>query len=345
MQADVDRHLWDGSGEDAELARLEAALRPLRYRPGPLPARCYPAARPTRRWPPRLAAASVLLLIVLPLLHAWRLAWPTGEAWPGRIVHADGATTDAQLVPGTDFTAPVDARAEFSVARIGRLQLTPGSTLRLVESRSGRHRAELIEGTLAARVWAPPGAFGVAVGDVEAVDLGCAFTLTRAADGRGTLQVESGWVQLAGARDSVVPAGARAEIDPLRGPGTPHRQDAPTALREALARIDAAGGAVAADGEEISTVLAAGSDADAISYVSLLSRYPALAVGPLLARTRAALPHAGAVDASRVLAGDAQALNPLWDALPYPRSKRWWLHWRDAFGAPPVPDPPSRGRS
>lgn len=337
MQADFDRHLWDGSGEDAELARLEAALRPLRHRPHPLPARCYPNARPARRWPRALAAAIVLLLIALPMFHVWRLAWPSGEAWPGRIVRADGATTEAQLVPGTDFTAPADARAEFSVARIGRLQLAPGSTLRLVESRSGRHRAELVEGTLAARVWAPPGAFGVAVGDVEAVDLGCAFTLTRGADGGGALQVDSGWVQLAGRRDSVVPAGARAEIDPLRGPGTPYRQDAPAALREALTRIDAADGAVAVDGAEISAVLAAGNDADAISYVSLLSRYPALAGGPLLARASAALPHAGAVDARRVLAGDAQALNPLWDALPYPRSKRWWLHWPDALGAPGSP--------
>ncbi len=337
MQADFDRHLWDGSGEDAELARLEAALRPLRHRPHPLPARCYPGPRPARRWPLALAAGVALFAIVLPLLHAWRLAWPAGEAWPGRIVHTNGATTEAQLVPGTDFTAPADARAEFSVARIGRLQLAPASTLRLVESRSGRHRAELVEGTLAARVWAPPGVFGVAVGAVEAVDLGCAFTLTRAADGRGALQVDSGWVQLAGTRDSVVPAGARADIDPLRGPGTPYRLDAPAELRAALARIDAADGEVAANGEDIAAVLAAGSDADAISYVSLLSRYPALAGGPLLARASAALPHAAPVDARRVQTGDVQALNPLWDALPYPRSKRWWLHWRDAFVAPGSP--------
>ena len=29
----------------------------------------------------------------------------------------------------------------------------------------------------------------------------------------------------------------------------------------------------------------------------------------------------------------AHALSPWWNALPYPRMKRWWMHWPDAFGA------------
>ena len=34
-----------------------------------------------------------------------------------------------------------------------------------------------------------------------------------------------------------------------------------------------------------------------------------------------------------VLRGAPGALDPWWNALPYPRAKRWWLQWPDALPA------------
>lgn len=325
--------LWAGDGDPA-LARVQAVLRPLRYRPQPLPERCYPTRRGVPRW--RFALAAALLIAVGSLAGiVWRFSWPSGAAWTGRLVSAEGQVlTAVTLAPGRELQVPGDAWAELAIARLGHLHVAPGSTLRLSETRTGRHRAELLQGRLQARVWAPPGAFGVALGQTEAIDMGCVFTLSRDAAGHGQLHVQSGWVLLSGPRDSLVPAGARAEIDAIRGPGTPHRNDASPALRAALAAIDAAEGRVAAAGPEVAGVLAAATDADALSLVALLSRYPTLADGPLLPRAAAALPQAPTIDRDRLRRGDRTALDPLWDALPYPRAKFWWLHWRDAFTAP-----------
>jgi hypothetical protein len=33
---------------------------------------------------------------------------------------------------------------------------------------------------------------------------------------------------------------------------------------------------------------------------------------------------------------DREALDRAWDALPYPRTKAWWWHWRD--GLPRIAD-------
>lgn len=322
---------WTDRDEDAELLRLQATLRPLRYAAQPLPERCYPPPHRQPRWGLALAAAVVLAAIGVSAGAAWRFSWPEGAAWTGTMVAADGVATAVQLAPGREFRVPDTHHAEFGIARLGSLQLEPGTTLRLIETRSGQHRAELLQGRLHARVWAPPGVFGVQLGQTRALDLGCVFTLQREADGHAQLAVQSGWVLLSGPHESLVPAGARADIDPDRGPGTPYRQQAAAALRAALARIDAAQGRVEPDGPEVAAVLNAASDADALSLVALLSRYPALAAGPLLPRAARALPQAAAVDRERLRRGDPTALNPLWDALPYPRAKSWWLHWRDAF--------------
>lgn len=333
MSAEPDDDLWTGRDRDPEIVQLMQILRPLRHRPQPLAARCYP---PRRRSRGLLAVAAGLTaaLIGLGLAMTWRLSWPEGAAWSGRLVPTAGPVTAVALEPGVDFHAPEDAHAEFAIARLGRLRLAPGSRIRLLESRSGLHRARLVEGELQARVWAPPGAFGVEIGEIRAIDLGCIFTLRRTVDGQGELLVDSGWVLLSGPRDSLVPAGARADIDGRRGPGTAHRQGAAPALRVALARIDAVDGAVDPAGLEVAAVIAAASDADALSLVSLLSRYPNLAEGPLLSRAQTALPKSAPVDVGRLRAGDLGALNALWDALPYPRAKSWWLHWRDALAEP-----------
>ncbi|MCU0755455.1 MAG: hypothetical protein MUE46_10090 [Xanthomonadales bacterium] len=324
------RDPWTDPETETEILRLQATLRPLRHQTRPLPERCFPPRR-RPRWGLALAAAVLVAVIGPSAGAAWRFSWPEGAAWSGTIMTADGASTAVQLEPGREFQVPGTHHAEFAIARLGSLQLDPGTTLRLIETRSGQHRAELLQGRLHARVWAPPGVFGVQLGQTRALDLGCVFTLSRDAAGHARLEVQSGWVLLSGPHESLVPAGAQADIDPVRGPGTPYRHVAAPALRTALARIDALQGGVAPSGPEVAAVLDAASDADALSLVALLSRYPTLAAGPLLPRTERALPQAAAVDRERLRRGDPSALNPLWEALPYPRAKSWWLHWRDAY--------------
>ena len=64
----------------------------------------------------------------------------------------------------------------------------------------------------------------------------------------------------------------------------------------------------------------------------LLRDYPQLAEGPMFERLSMLLPTPLATrDAWR---SDRMAvLNAWWDALPYPRVKRWWTQWPDAFSS------------
>ena len=75
------------------------------------------------------------------------------------------------------------------------------------------------------------------------------------------------------------------------------------------------------------------AEQDAISLLSLLQRHPQLAGGPLYDRLRAFLTDAPAPSRDAVLQGAPGALDAWWNALPYPRAKRWWLQWPDALPA------------
>jgi ferric-dicitrate binding protein FerR (iron transport regulator) len=333
MSARQDRYLWDRTGHDPEIAELEALLRPLAYRPralGPKPSIARTAASWRRRTTALLATAAVLTGVVLGAA-AFRFTWPEGQAWRGSLAAHGAAPREVTLAPGGTIRTGPDATAVLDIARVGRLTVLPGSTVRMVETGTGQHRLQLRSGAVHARVWAPPGHFGISVGNARAVDLGCEFDLRIGTDGRGYLRVHSGWVQLEGARESAVPQGAAALIDPVHGPGTPYRVDAATRFKHWVGTIDARIGAVDAHGPEVSALIATSESADAITFVSLLQRYPHLAQGPLFDHTRSIFPQASAPDRTLVAAGSTTALDSWWDALPYPKAKRWWLHWRDAL--------------
>ena len=333
MSAEFDDYLWKREGHDPEIAELEALLAPLRHRPREL---LLPATLPAigvrrrRRLRRVFALASVAFLVLL-AASVYRFTWTEGRPWEGQLVGPDGVATPMLLVPGATLSTPAGSTALLDVARIGVLRVEPESQLRIERTRTGQHRLRLDAGRLYARIWAPPSFFGVSLGETDAIDLGCEFELERAADGSGRLDVLSGWVLLSGDPESLVPAGAMALIDPLLGPGTPLRTDASPALREAVHAIDAVQGEVNPSGEIVYEVLASLDDADGITLLSLLQRYPALSRGPLFERASTQFEAVGSVDRQRLIAGDGAALNAWWAALPYPRVKRWWLHWRDAF--------------
>jgi len=247
----------------------------------------------------------------------------------------------AQLAPGNVLETGSDAQARLQAARIGEVRLGADSRLRLVETRSGRHRLQLDHGTLWAKVWAPPGEFQVGTPSADAYDLGCEFVLSVDAAGKGRLRVLSGWVQLEHAGvESLVPQGALADLYPNRAPGTPYDQTASATFVAALRELDAQGASADPQGAPVQRLIEGARAQDVITLLSLLTRHPYLGEGPLFERTAALLPAAPEVTRDALRAHGAQALNPWWRNLRYPRLKQWWLQWPDAFGAPSKVPPP-----
>lgn len=353
-----DDYLWDRSSPvDEDVARLERLLSPYAYRAERGPARDSGQAVPRgsqpvprrrsarRRWRPVFAAAAAFALcaIGLSVWHGQRLEWEAGQPW--RIVAQRGevridgrsAAGVATLAPAGEIRTGADGALRLRVAGIGELALGEGSTLRLIETRTGRHRVQLQEGRLWARVWAPPGQFGVGMPGAEVYDLGCEFEIESDAAGNGILTVRSGWVQIENRwHEVLVPQGATVRLHGDAPPGTARDLGASAAFRaalDAIDAIDARGGDVDPRGAEVQRLIAASRREDAISLLSLLQRHPRIAEGPLFEHTARLLPTAATVDRAEVIAGRTHALAPWWSALPYPRMKHWWLQWPDALPA------------
>lgn len=343
-------YLWDRSGPvDDGIARLERLLAPFAHdASAPRTARTAHAVprrarRPRKRWQVAVAAAAVLALCAVGM-QTWyrqRLLWDAGRPWQvvsqAGDVRIDGrpAAGHASALPlqGVLQTAP-GGTARLRAARIGEIALGAGSRLQLVETRTGRHRVQLLEGRLWARVWAPPGQFGVGLHGADVLDLGCEFEVETDAHGSGRLTVRSGWVQVDNGWDEVlVPQGATVRLRSDGPPGTPRDLGASAAFVAALESIDARQGRVAPDDRDVQRLVAAARPSDAITLLTLLRRHPQLADGPLFDRTAQLFPDAAAVTRNDVRLRGADALWPWWEALPYPRIKRWWMQWPDALPA------------
>lgn len=348
-------YLWDRSGPvDSVVVALEAALSgyALRTEPGDTrrrlrgsslpPLRSTHVAHRRARWRIAIAAAAAVAVLALGA-RGWyqhRLQWPQAQPWEvasmtGEVrINGRATGTIAALAPGSVLETGVGAIVRLRAARIGEVVLGEGSRFEVIETRGGRHRTQLRHGRLWARVWAPPGAFGVATPAGDVYDLGCEFLLRADADGSGQLTVRSGWVQVDNAwREVLVPQGARVEFGAGGEPGTPYDLDAHAEFVAVLRELDAQGSAAAADGETMRRLLAASRPQDAISLLSLLRAQPQLADGPLYDRLSGLMPADAMVTRAAIRTQGPHALSPWWDALPYPRIKRWWLQWPDVFAA------------
>ena len=343
-----DDYLWDRSGAvDPGIARLERLLGA--YAHADMPRHLHRATstksqlRPRRRWRIAFAVAAVLALCALGT-RAWyqqRLQWDAGRPWQVVAqrgdVRIDGRRTGTRAALALDalLETGADTVARLRAAGIGEIAVGEDSRLRLVETRTGRHRLQLQQGSLWTRVWAPPGQLGVDVPGADILDLGCEFLLEVDADGNGSLAVRSGWVQIETRRREVlVPQGTRVRLRANGDAGTPYDSGAGAEFVKALDAIDARGGDVDARGDEVRRLVAASRPQDAISLLSLLQAHPSLADGPLFGRMAGLLPQIPASRAAWDADRDAQ-LDAWRHALPYPRIKRWWTQWPDAL---PVPD-------
>lgn len=315
--------LWDPTEEgDDDLQALETALQPIGVRARAVPVR-WRKGRRVRVWP-FAAAATVACLAVLGSIQ-YRLSWVSGDPW--QTSHA------GPLSVGQSITVVGDQPLDVRVARIGRLSVSKGSQLDLVQTRAGGHVVRLERGHLRARIWAPPGFFSAQVGDATIVDLGCEFDLWQGG-GAGRVLVRSGWVSYRLAdEDILVPAGYQLTYRDGQA-RSPMRPRASPDLIRATARLDAAL-ARGANEEEVDALSAQAAGAmtkdDAFTALSLLTRFPKLArteLYPALAQalgTQPSLAHRQAW--SR---GSQQAMDAWWQKMPV-QPKAWWRNWRDAW--------------
>jgi hypothetical protein len=324
----VNDYLWNRSGTpDAETLELERLLGRFGSAPAD-PAWRPPAVRRpfvvSRAWG---AAAAMLVLTCSAAL------WPTfraGESWA---VHAvEGAPTAAartvagsgQLGVGDWLETDATSRASLAVSTIGRLDVDPGTRLRLLESRDGAHRLALAHGRVHAIIWAPPGQFVVDTPGARAVDLGCIYSLETSADGSGTLEVDAGWVALAHqGREVFIPAGARVLTRPRVGPGTPHMVDAPSALVDALASLDF--GALGAGARRAALVRAISSarPEDAVSVWHLLSSRNPAERGLAFDALARLVPPPPAVTREGIVSGVRAMRDAWWNALDLGDADTW----------------------
>ena len=310
---------------DAEFAKLLEETRRLPRSIEP-PRDLWPdiAARIGRppvwqRWS-ALAAAAVVLLVV-----GWRVLSPRHPGW--EVTRVDGAPRIGRtaLVGGGTGTLRVgeaivtddSSRAEVQVGVIGRVEVLPGSELRLVAARPDAHRLALARGTIYAEVTAPPRLFVVETPSATAVDLGCAYTLEVDSTGASHLHVTAGYVELQGnGRRSIVPLGAIAVTRRGGGgPGTPYVDDAPAELRRALTAFDFERGGAAA----VRTVLRTARAEDAVTLWHLVSRVDAPLRAAVYDRLVALVPPptggGGGTSRAAALALDTTTLDHYWQRI------------------------------
>jgi hypothetical protein len=296
-----EEYLWNRAGEpDEEIARLEALLAPLRYRPGA-------KRKPRRVWWLAAAAALIAGLVSAPLLTRGPLTtWRAASGQHLRVGQWVGA-------------------ASIESVKTGEIRLDPGARLRLVAESAGREHFQLERGTIHAFIWAPPGRFVVDTPSAKTTDLGCRYTLNVSDNGTGLLTVQIGWVAFEShGVESFIPEGAACATRPKLGPGTPYFTDAPTALLAGLERFDSTG-----DSAELESVLANARPRDALTLWHLLARTQGERRGEVFDRFAALVSLPDGMTRQAVLSGDASAFDAAWNALKLGDTS-WWRKWKQS---------------
>ena len=332
-------YLWNPDDvPEPDIVALEAHLQSfsaqsLRLGERRLPLPTTPSHR--LRWWMGIAAALATVFVGSVLFFQHRLEWPSAAPWHASITTNANATRTLRLELGQSFETRADETARLEVARIGSVVVAPNSVVNLAATGKGRHRLQLEHGRLRAKVWAPPGYFGVNAGSDVAVDLGCEFDIVKEIGGRGSLTVSSGWVlYVRGAEETLIPEGYGLSFD-ADAVSTPVRANADHAFRDLTVQLDLQLRQATPDSVRIDTladrIATTATSNDTFTLLSLLSRHPELARTSLYPRLAAALNVSlDDVHRSRWLRDDMEAKNQWWNRLPK-QPKRWWLHWRDAL--------------
>jgi hypothetical protein len=265
------------------------------------------AANRSRRWmlAPALAVAWVLAIVAAGI-GAYRFSNATADQpWQVATLRPTSGPSIGRLAEGAWVETDPSMRARITVGSIGTVDVEPATRVRLGAIGENEYRIALLRGTISAEISAPPRVFIVDTPASTVVDLGCAYTVTVDAAGRGTLRVTEGWAALEWkGRASLVPAGASASIRPRIGPGTPAFDDASPALRVALEAFDFGG----EGSQAIATVLAEARVRDTLTLWHLLSRVEAVERPRIFDRIAALAPLPDTVSRDKALSLDAATL-------------------------------------
>jgi len=263
------------------------------------------------------AAAAVLLVALTAALLArdsWRVETLAGSPSLG------GVTFAGRVAMGGRIATDARSRARLEVKGLGSVELEPGSVLRRVPGRGAERKLALDHGTLHAVITAPPRTFVVETPAGVATDLGCAYTLSVAADGHGRLAVTTGRVTFThGGFESFVPAGVWCPLSP-EGVGVPRRDYASAAFLAAIAAYDSA---AAGDAAALPAVLATAEPSDAITLWHLLPRVSREARTRVAARMAELIGAPAEAPRERVLALEPAALDAWWAAIGMGPADEW----------------------
>jgi hypothetical protein len=134
-------------------------------------------------------------------------------------------------------------------------------------------------------------------------------------------------------RQSIVPAGAAALTRRGAGPGTPFFEDASSAFRSALERLDFGDGPDG-DAGALGVVLAEARPKDTISLLTLLRRVPPNLRGMVFDRAAQFVPPPAGLTRQGAIAGtDTPGMDAWWKKLGLGDAKNWLVNWRDVFAA------------
>ncbi len=318
-------YLWDRSGGDAEIERLEAVLAPLRHA-RPLDVRRLRRPRwAVRDWMP--VAAGVVVCC-----FAWRLqmverpaiatGWAVSEVRGVARVGGRTASAAVQVRSGDRVETGEGGSLTIEADGFGEVELGAGSELRVLGSQSGRQQMNLERGQIHAFIWAAPRQFVVDTPSARAVDLGCAYSLTVDESGDGFLTVETGWVAFqVGRRESFIPRGAACRTTKKQGPGIPFYLDAPVEWRSAVAAFEMG------DRGALTRVLDGARAKDGLTLWHLLGRTSGDERRRVFERFVQLVRLPDGVDAARVESGDAHAMDLCWNALALDDAN-WWREWK-----------------
>ncbi len=288
MNDEHDEYLWDRSGPpDPEVAALESELARARWS-GRLPAAPLPARAPRAAWRPALAASLAAAALFGGALWWWSRggsahvapAQYLAEAPVYRAEALAGALSAHEFRDGERLVTDAATRARVEIGEIGSLVLEPDSSLRVRRpgpelAADAEHLLWLERGALTASIFAAPRLFQLGTPGGLAVDLGCVYTARVQDDGTTLLSVLAGQVSFeAEQRRVTVPSGASTLARPGRGPETPTWDDAPSAWRAAVARLDESVARGAAP-DALDDVLSTDRTDDSLSLWHLLA-WPAL---------------------------------------------------------------------
>ena len=271
-----------------------------------------------RRWVPwvviPLAAAAILAVVLLGRRGALerRGAWEVTRLAGLPVVGRSPLAATGVLQVGQWLETDDSSRALILVGDIGHVEVKPDTRIRLVRAQRSDHRLALERGEIYAKVDAPPRLFFVDTPAGTAVDLGCAYTLAVDSSGNGTIHVTGGYVEFDwGGRRSIVPLGFRADTRRAFGPGTPYAEDAPKALRHALADFDFSNGGPAA----VRRALAAARSEDAVSVWHLLDRVDPSLRRAVYDRLASLVPPPAGVTREGALRLDRTMLETYWNTI------------------------------